>query len=135
MQDIRKLTRALGAQLQTTPEYTRFIAAQQANEADEGLNAQMQQLELIRLQYKHEATKESADEALMEDFDRQFQTLYNEIMENPNMEKYREATNSLSELLKWITSVLQGCAQGEDPASFEPEPSCGGDCGGCAGCG
>ncbi|MCL2299991.1 MAG: YlbF family regulator [Firmicutes bacterium] len=137
MQDIRQLTRELGAALQLSPPYVRFVAAQEANDADEALCEQLQALELIRMQYRHEAArKDDADPGLMEDCNRQFDALYDEIMGNEHMREYHAAAETLNELLKWITAYLEGCARGEDPAAFEPEQAgCGGKCGGCAGCG
>lgn len=136
MQDIKQAVRALGAQLQLSPEYVRFVAAKEANDADDALGGQMQQLELLRMQYAHEASKQEADQALMEDYDKQFQALYNEIMDNPNMQQYRVSSDALNALLKWTASFLQGCAQGEDPQTYEPAGAggCSGSCEGCAGC-
>ena len=141
MQDIQLLTRELGAALQLSPPYVRFVAAQEANEADEPLNEQLQALDLLRMQYRFEAAKkEAADAGLMEDYNRQFDALYDEIMGNERMKEYHAAAEGLNALLQWMTGYLQGCAQGEDPASYEPEqPGCGGKkssgCGGCKGCG
>ncbi|MDR2753368.1 MAG: YlbF family regulator [Oscillospiraceae bacterium] len=136
MQNIETLTRELAAALQLTPAYARYVAAKEENEADDELNAQMRQLELLRLQYQHEAQKdENADEALMEGYDAQFTAQYDEIMENPHMQEYQTAAQAIDALLKRVTGILAGAAQGEDPAAYEPEAGCGGSCGGCHGCG
>jgi len=138
MQDIKQLTRSFGAALQLAPEYTRYVAAMEAHEADEALTAQMRELDLLRLQYKLEtAKKDDADAALLEGYNRRFTALYDAIMDNPVMLEQREAAEELNALLQWITGFIQGCAQGEDPASYEPvqESGCGGKCGGCSGCG
>jgi len=137
MQDIDKLTRELGAALQLTPAYMRWVAAKEYNEADEGLNEMMREIELVRLQYQHEAAKgEAADDAAMEAYDTQFNALYEEIMQNERMQEYQQAAAGMDKLLQRVTGILAGCAQGEDPSSYEPEESgCGGNCGGCNGCG
>jgi len=141
MQDIQSLTRSLGAALQLSPPYVRFVAAREANDADVILSEQLQALELIRMQYRHEAARQdAADAGLVADYNRQFDALYDEIMGNEHMQEYHAAAEGLNALLKWMTAYLQGCAQGEDPAAFEPEqPGCGGNkssgCGGCKGCG
>ena len=140
MQDIQQLTRSLGAALQLSPQYVRFVAAQEANEADEALSAQLQELELVRMQYRREAAKkDDADTTLMESYNAQFEALYDAVMGNGNMREHRAAADGLNTLLQWVTGVLQGCAQGEDPAVFEPaQAGCGGKesgCGGCKGCG
>ncbi|MDR1465775.1 MAG: YlbF family regulator [Oscillospiraceae bacterium] len=136
MTDLDRLTRELGAATQATPAYAQYIAAKEQNEADDGLNAQMREIEMIRLSYQHEAAKgDAADEAKMDEFDRQFNALYQQVMANPNMQRYREAATALDTLMKRTMGILSGCAAGEDPATFEPAAhSCGGDCGGCGGC-
>ena len=138
MQNIDQLTRELGAALQLTPAYVRYVAAKEQNEADEGLSEMMNEIELVRLQYQHEAAKgDDADEAVMQSYDSQFRVIYQAIMGNDNMQEFQTAAASMEKLLQRVTGILAGCAKGEDPATFEPEEehSCGGECGGCKGCG
>ena len=137
MQNIEQRTRDLGAALQLCPQYVRCLAAKEQNEADESLQERMRELELVRMQYKHEASKgDAADEARMDSYERQFKSLYADIMKNGNMQDYQMVASELDQLLKRLVGILQGCAQGEDPATFEPEAAgCGGGCSGCAGCG
>ena len=137
MQNIEQLTRDLGAALQLCPEYVNCLAAKERNEADEALQELMQQLELVRMQYKHEASKgDASDEAQMDGYERQFKAVYGEIMKNGNMQDYQMAASELDKLLKRVVGILQGCAQREDPATYEPEAAgCGGSCSSCAGCG
>ena len=137
MQDIKQLTRSLGAALQLSPEYVRFVAAQEANDADDALGEQLRELDLLRMQYRHEAAKkDNADADIMEAYNSRFEALYDLIMGNENMQEHKEAAEGLNALLQWMTGVLQGCAQGQDPNSYEPEqPGCGGKCDSCSGCG
>jgi len=139
MQNIEQLARELGAALQLQPEYVRVVAAQEQNDADEGLQANMQELGLVRMQYQHEAAKgDDADEALMGEYQTKFQGIYDTIMQNPNMEEYQAATKELDAVVQYVSAILDGCAQGEDPATYEPKPAgcgcsceeCGGGCGG-----
>ena len=138
MQDIRQLTRELGSALQLSPEYVRFVAAQEANDADEALGEQLRALELLRMQYRHEAAKkDDADAGIMETYNAKFEALYDQIMGNESMQEHQEAAEGLNALLQWMTGILQGCAQGQDASTFEPaQAGCGGgNCGGCSGCG
>jgi len=135
MNNLDKLTRELAAALQLSPEYARFCAAKEADEADAGLQAQMQQLELLRMQYQNEAQKDSPDQALMQDYSNQFKTAHEGILANENMKEYQAAGGALDGLLKRVTGILAGAAQGEDPWAYEPAQGCGnGGCGG-GGCG
>jgi len=138
MQNIEQLARELGAALQLSPEYVRVVAAKDQNEADEALQANMQALGHVRMQYQQEAMKGAdADEALMSEYQIKFQSIYDEIMANSNMEEYQAATKELDVLVQYVTGIITGCAQGEDAASYEPKAAgCGGGgCGGCNGCG
>ena len=140
MQDIRNLTRELGSALQLSPEYVRFVAAQETNDADEALGEQLRALDLLRMQYRHEAMKkDDADTAIMEEYNASFEALYDRIMGNEGMVEHQAAAEGLNGLLQWMTGVLQGCAQGQDPGSYEPaQAGCGSHgsgCGGCGGCG
>lgn len=137
MSPIEQQARALAASLQLTTEYTAWVAARERNEADEGLAEQMRALELLRMQYGHEAAKgESADKARMEGCNGDFRALYAKIMANENMQDYQEAAGALEALLRRITGILAGAAQGEDPETYEPRSEvCGGNCNGCSGCG
>ncbi|MDR2647809.1 MAG: YlbF family regulator [Oscillospiraceae bacterium] len=132
---IEETTRALGAEIQLAPAYVRFVAAKEANDADEVLSRQMREIELLRMQYQHEAAKgASADEGKMDAYDEAFQQLYQTIMQNPRMREYQAAMDDMDALMKRVTGILSGCAMGEDPATFEPKDhDCGGDCGGCGG--
>jgi len=138
MQTIEQLTRSLGAALQLSPAYVRYVAAKEQNEADEPLAELMREIELVRLQYQHEAAKgEGSDDTLMDGYDAQFRALYDQIMANANMAEFQTAAAAMDKVLQRVTGILAGCAKGEDPATYEPEePGCGGgNCGGCKGCG
>ncbi|MDR0531736.1 MAG: YlbF family regulator [Oscillospiraceae bacterium] len=137
MQNIEQMTRTLGAALQLTPEYVRCLAAKEQNDADGALQRRMRELELIRMQYQHEAAKgEQADDARMDEYQARFDELYNSVMQTPCMAEYQAAARELEAVLQRVTGILQGCAQGEDPQTYDPKPGgCGGNCGGCGGCG
>jgi cell fate (sporulation/competence/biofilm development) regulator YlbF (YheA/YmcA/DUF963 family) len=135
MKNLDTLTRELGAALQLAPEYARFVAAKEANEADQALAEQMKQIELIRMQYQHEAQKgDQADSALMEEYSAQFKQLQTAILGNVVMQEYQAAAGALDAIIQHITGIIAGCAQGEDPVSYVPAAKgCGGCGGGCSG--
>jgi len=136
MQNLEQLTRELGAALQLQPQYVRFVAADDARQADEALTEQTQQLELVRMQYQHEAQKSGGD-AKLEEYAQQYQQLQSTLMSNPIMVEYQQAASELDALVHRTIAIIGGCANGEDPAVYEPRPKgggCGGGCGG-GGCG
>jgi len=133
MNQIEQLTRQLSAALQQAPEYARFVAAKAANESDEILANKMREIELVRMQYQHEAQKAAnADKNLMDSYGAQFRALHEQVMINPRMQEYQAAGTAMDQIIQRITGIIAGCAQGEDPATYEPEQQgCGG--GGCGG--
>ncbi|MCL2445433.1 MAG: YlbF family regulator [Oscillospiraceae bacterium] len=137
MTNIETLTRELGAALQLAPQYVRYVAANDARQADGALTEQTHELELVRMQYQNEAQKgNAAAPEKMEAYAAQFKQLHTTLMSNAVMLEYQQATSELDELMQRITGILGGCANGEDPATFEPRAK-GGGCGGggCGGCG
>ena len=80
-------------------------------------------------------SQEPLDEEKLKAYDAEFNTLYNEVMCNPNMRRYEKARDEVDELMKEITGILTLCVRGEDPMTCDPNAgSCGGDCGSCGGC-
>ena len=133
--NIISLTRQLGAAIQADERYLQCAAAQAACDADEALQAGLERIQEIQVAYRREAEQPEPDEARMAACDREFNQVYDRIMENPRMQIYEAARGALDGLMHEINGILMLCAQGADPASCEPEPEgCGGDCSGCNGC-
>lgn len=137
MMDVIELARELGAALQKDERYLKFKEAQKVNEEDTALNELIAKLQLVQLNFQHEAAKEEKDSARLQELDTEFGQLYNQVMANPNMKAYEEAAGEIDELMKYINGIFQLCLQGEDPATCEPhmhDHDCGGECSTCGGC-
>ena len=77
--------RELGKEIQKDERF-----AAKANDGDEKLQQQMQELQLISLKYQQEAEKANdADKDRIESLQADYQKLYGEIMESENMQKYQ----------------------------------------------
>ncbi|MCL2531615.1 MAG: YlbF family regulator [Oscillospiraceae bacterium] len=132
MTNIEQLTRELGAALQLAPQYVRFVAADDARQADEALTEQSHQLELVRMQYQNEAQK-SGNDAKLEEYAAQFRQLQTILMTQPIMVEYQQAAEELDAMVHRTIAIIGGCANGENPATYEPRAK-GSGCGG-GGCG
>lgn len=133
--ELEKLARQLGAAIQQDKVYLDFEAARKANDADEELNGLMGKIRLIQLSYQQEAGKEEPDEAKMEEFNKEFQGVYTQIMANKNMQKFEEARQAVDEMMNYLTGILAMCVNGEDPETCDPTAhNCGGECSSCSGC-
>ena len=131
--DIIELTRQLGAEIQKTEEYKRFMAAKEKNDADEQLQKQIGDFNLLKMQLDAEHEKEAKDEAKILEINEQIVALYNEIVSGEAMSEYNAAYEAYRTLTDKISNILLMCENGEDPATCEPS-SCTGNCSSCGGC-
>ena len=131
--DIIEQTRKLGAAIQETEEYKRFMAAKKVNDNDEMLQKQIGDFNLLKMQLDAEHEKEEKDEAKILEFNEQIVALYNEIVSGEAMSEYNAAYEAYRALTDKISNILLMCENGEDPATCEPS-SCTGNCSSCGGC-
>ena len=132
-----ELTRQLGAAIQEDSRYKDYEAARKANEKDDELNALIGKINLLQLSYQNEAAKgEEADASKLEEYAKEFEQLYREIMLNPNMVKFEAAKTAVDDMMNEIMGILACCVDGQDPATCTPqqEHHCDGSCDSCGGC-
>ena len=131
--DIIELTRALGAAIQETEEYKRFMSAKEKNDNDEALQKQIGDFNLLKMQLDSEHGKEAKDEAKILELNEKIVALYNEIISGESMTEYNTAYEAYRALTDKISNILLMCENGDDPATCEPS-SCTGNCSSCGGC-
>ena len=131
--DIIELTRELGAEIQKTEEYKRFMAAKVKNDNDAALQEQIGDFNLLKMQLDAEHAKEEKDEAKILEINEQIVALYNQIISGEAMSEYNAAYEAYRALTDKISNILLMCENGEDPATCEPA-SCSGNCSSCGGC-
>ncbi len=136
MDNLEKLTRELGAEIQKDERYLKFIAAKEANDKDVALGELMGKLQLIQISYQHESSKEEPNEGKLKAYDEEFRGVYAEVMQNKNMRVYEMARKDIDDMMNYLTGILALCVNGDDPATCDPNAhndSCGGDCSCCGG--
>lgn len=131
--DIIELTRKLGAEIQNTDEYKRFMAAKEKNDNDQQLQKQIGDFNILKMQLDGEHAKEEKDEAKILEINEKIVALYNLIIEGEAMKEYNAAFEAYRTLTDKISNILLMCENGEDPATCEPS-SCTGNCSSCGGC-
>ncbi len=133
---LESVIRELGKEIQADPRFEALQKAAKANDADEGIQKQMQELQLITLKYQQEATKgEEADNERIEELQKQYQDLYTEVMGNENMMAYSAAASEMEQMAQYISGMIGLFFDGQDPETCElPDPSCTHDCTTCGGC-
>ena len=133
---IESALRELGKEIQKDERFIALQAAAKANDADESLQQQMQELQLISLKYQQEAEKgDQASQERIGELQQDYQKLYGEIMENENMQKYSAAASEMEQMAQYISGMIGLFFDGQDPATCElPAENCTHDCCTCGGC-
>ncbi|MCM1284832.1 MAG: YlbF family regulator [Acetobacter sp.] len=134
---IESALRELGKEIQKDERFTALQKAAAANDADEKLQQQMQEMQLISLKYQQEAQKgEEASQERIAELQKDYEKLYGEIMEGENMQKYSAAAAEMEELAKYISGMIGLFFDGQDAATCElpKEDGCTHDCCTCGGC-
>lgn len=128
--------RELGKEIQADPRFAALQAAAKANDGDEALQAQMQEMQLISLKYQQEAEKgEEASQERIGELQQDYQKLYGEIMENENMQKYSAAASEMEQMAQYISGMIGLFFDGQDAETCElPQDNCTHDCCTCGGC-
>lgn len=134
---LEKTLRELGKEIQKDERFAALQAAAKTNDADEGLQKQMQELQLISLKYQQEAEQtENADQERIAQLQSEYQKMYGEIMQNENMQAYSAAASAMEEMAQYISSMMGLFFDGQNPETCEvpPQEDCTHDCGTCGGC-
>ena len=131
--EVIKKARELGAAIQATEEYKNFIAAKERNDADEELQKQIAEFNLLKMQYDAEMQKEDPDKEKIQQINTDITALYGTIIGGKSMTEYNEAYTAYNELCTKISNIILMCQNGEDPETCESS-SCTGNCGTCGGC-
>ncbi len=135
MDKVIEAARELGRVLQADARYIRYATAQQRNEEDINLQAMIAEFSAKRREIAAEAQKESRDAAHISAMNAEAQELYARIFQNESMADFTQAREELNTLASFINQIITGATNGQDPDTIEYQPSCGGSCASCAGCG
>lgn len=134
---LEKILRELGKEIQADPRFKALQEAAAANDKDEELQAQMQELQLVSLKYQQEAQKgEEAEQERLAELQNDYQDLYGKIMQGENMQKYSAAASEMEQMAQYISGMIGLFFDGQDPETCEipPQDACTHDCHTCGGC-
>lgn len=133
--DIIERTRELGKLIQQETSYIKLKAAEKDADADQELQNLIQEFNLKRLSINNETQKAEKDQEKIKELNDEMQKVYADIMSNKNMIDYNNAKQEFDQIITRVMTILQNCAQGEDPETTDYTPSCSGSCATCGGCG
>lgn len=134
---IESALRELGKEIQSDERFIKLQAAAKANDGDEKLQQQMQEMQLLSLKYQQEAEKgEEASQERIAELQQEYQNLYGEIMQGENMQNYSAAAGEMEQLAQYISGMIGLFFDGQDPATCEipQHDDCTHNCSTCGGC-
>ncbi len=133
---IESALRELGKEIQKDQRFIALQAAAKANDGDEKLQQQMQEMQLLSLKYQQEAEKgDEASQDRIAELQEQYQKLYGEIMESENMQKYSAAASEMEQMAQYISGMIGLFFDGQDAETCQlPASDCTHDCCTCGGC-
>ncbi len=126
----------LGVQLQEDERFLALRAAQEAADADEGLQKLIGDFNLKRMAINTEETKDESerDAEKLRTLNMELRDIYATVMANERMMAYNDARTALDALVSKLHAAISLAAQGQDPNMAAKESACNGDCGSCGGC-
>ena len=128
---IESALRELGKEIQKDERFIALQAAAKVNDADENLQQQMQEMQLISLKYQQEAEKgEEASQERIQKFQEDYQKLYTEIMAGENMQNYSSAASEMEKMAQYISGMIGLFFDGQDAETCElpPQDACTHNC-------
>ena len=131
--------RELGKAIQADQRYKDYVAAKEANDADEGLQKLISDFSAKRQALAAEMQKpqEEQDGEKIRLMNKDMQDAYGDVMKNVNMANFAIVKNALDMLLNEVNMIISMSCEGEDPATCDPHAAhgCTGSCSTCGGCG
>ena len=133
--DLIAKTRELGKMIQEDESYIILKAAEKNADADKALQDLIGEFNLKRLAINNETQKAEKDSVKIADLNSEMQKIYADIMSNENMIAYNEAKQAFDQIMTRVVTIIQNCAEGQDPETTDYTASCSGSCATCGGCG
>ena len=132
--DVIEMARELGKAIQQDERYKRIDAAKKANDEDSQLQELIVKFNLKRSELSNEMAQENKTPEKLTALDKELKELYAEVMANPNMVEFNAAKGEVDVMMNFISEILYGSVNGENPDTIELQTGCGGNCASCGGC-
>jgi Uncharacterized conserved protein len=131
---IIEMAREMGKLIQESDEYKALMEARTASDNDEELQKQIGEFNLVRMKMEIESSKPEPDQDKVNALNEQLMSIYTSVMESENMVAFNKAKDVVDHLMNHVTAILTAAVNGEDPATYDPDAACTGDCCSCGGC-
>lgn len=132
--DVITTARSLGRAIQSDERYLNLLDAQTRNDRNRELQDMIRQFSEKRNALNVLLQAEDKDREEIARLDSEVKSIYADIFASEDMANFTRARNEFQDMLTFVNQIITGSAQGQNPDAIEYQESCGGDCGGCAGC-
>lgn len=132
--DVITTARSLGRAIQSDERYLNLLDAQTRNDRNRELQDMIRQFSEKRNALNVLLQAEDKDREEIARLDSEVKSIYADIFASEDMVNFTRARNEFQDMLTFVNQIITGSAQGQNPDAIEYQESCGGDCGGCAGC-
>ena len=122
MDKILEATRELCKLIQAEDSFKSYVAAKEANDADEDLQKKIGEF------------KEDKDEEKIKAMNEELRAAYAAVISTESMQAFQVSKQELDKLVNGVYSIISRALQGENPDELEFIDGCSGDCSGCSGC-
>jgi cell fate (sporulation/competence/biofilm development) regulator YlbF (YheA/YmcA/DUF963 family) len=133
--DLIAMAREIGKGIQQDERYKKATGDAAAVNASAEIKEKISAFEDLRVQLEAamaQSVPGQQDSEVM-DLDEKMHALYDEINAHPLMMTYNESRHEFEELINFLTHIITGSANGENPDEIQME-SCTGSCSTCGGC-
>ena len=105
-----------------------------AIQQDQALQDLIVKFTMKRSELTTEMAQENKDTDKLNTLDKELKEVYAEVMANENMAEFNAAKHEVDDMMNFISTILYGSVNGEDPDTIEMQVGCGGNCASCGGC-
>lgn len=127
MSIVTDLANKLGEEIKNDERFVKYDELKTKQMNDAALQEKIGEFNLKRVALSAEMQKDERDEEKVSGIQSEMETLYKNIMEEPVMAEFSEASKDFEELVNSVYSIINFHITGEQPSS------CGGGCSSCGG--
>ena len=128
------MARALARAIQMDERYKAFSEARDASDADKALQDAIGRFNVARMNLNEEISKTEQDGPKVAKYNEDMRRAYEEVKASETMSAYESAHDDINKLLMYITAILSGAINGEDPDEITEPSGCADGCDSCEGC-
>ena len=129
MQKVLEQARLLGQSIADSEVHQAMRGSEEAVMQDDRASSLMQEYTSLKVEVQQMLEGENPNEVLLQERSDRLQDLQDELNDMPIVQQMLEARGNFAQMMAQVNQVIQFMVTGEMSSD------CGGDCGGCNGCG